>query len=143
MFRQTVSKRERASGGGGATRDKGNRMIKLPDTVQIYVSTVAADMRKGADGLGGFVMSVLGQQPQSGHIFVFFNRTRCIVRILFWDRDGYWLLSKRLETGRFRKLVPNGDPPRITMSAGELMELLRGVHTTKRLPPPVIEPLLH
>ena len=118
-------------------------MLKLPSTVQIFVATIATDMRKGADGLSGLVMSVLRQEPQSGNVFVFFNKTRCIVRILFWDRDGYWLLSKRLEGGRFRKLVPEGDPPRVTMSAQELMELLRGGQTKRLLPPPVIGPILH
>jgi hypothetical protein len=51
----------------------------------VYVATVAADMRKGADGLSGVVMSLLGKEPTGGDWFVFFNRTRCIVRILFWD----------------------------------------------------------
>jgi len=64
-------------------------MLNLPSTVQVYVATVAADMRKGADGLSAVVMGALGQEPTSGDIFVFFNRTRCIVRILFWDNDGY------------------------------------------------------
>jgi transposase len=118
-------------------------MLTLPSSVHIYVSTLATDMRKGADGLSGLVMSVLRQEPQSGHVFVFFNKTRCIVRILFWDRDGYWLLSKRLERGRFRKLIPDGDPPRVAMSAQELMELLRGGQAKRLMPPPNMGPVLH
>ena len=94
-------------------------MLTLPGSVQVFICTMATDMRKGADGLCGVVMSVLRQQPQSGHVFVFFNRTRCIVRILFWDGDGYWLMSKRLQRGRFRRLVAEGDPPTVTMSAQE------------------------
>jgi transposase len=118
-------------------------MLKLPATVSVYVATVAADMRKGADGLSGVVMSLLGKEPTGGDWFVFFNRTRCIVRILFWDQDGYWLMSKRLERGRFRKFVPEGDPPRVTVSAQELMELLRGVQVRRSGPPKGGLPVLH
>ena len=118
-------------------------MLKLPATVSVYVATVAADMRKGADGLSAMVKSILGKEPTGGDWFVFFNRTRCIVRILFWDQDGYWLMSKRLESGRFRKLTPEGDPPRVTVSAQELMELLRGVQIRRLGPPKYPRPVLH
>jgi transposase len=118
-------------------------MLRLPSTVSVYVATVAADMRKGADGLSAMVMTLLGKEPTGGDWFVFFNRTRCIVRILFWDQDGYWLMSKRLERGRFRKFVPEGDPARVTVSAQELMELLRGVHIRRPGPPKCRPPVLH
>ena len=136
-----IGKRARAyhdsSSGTGAT------MLTLPDSVRVYVCTVATDMRRGADGLSAMVMGVLRQQPQSGHVFVFFNKTRCIVRILFWDGDGYWLLSKRLEYGRFRKLVPDGDPPAVTMSAQELIQLLRAGQAKRLVTAPSSDPILH
>ena len=76
-------------------------MLKMPESVRIYVATKAVDMRKYADGLSALVLSSLGQEPMSGHVFVFFNRRRDIIRILFWERDGFWVLSKKVLKGHF------------------------------------------
>jgi transposase len=102
-------------------------MLKLPASVQLYVAVDAADMRKQADGLSALVMKSLGQQPLSGNLFIFFNRRRDIIRILFWDNDGFWVLSKRLEAGRYRKLQVDTDQASVTVTAAEFGELLRAV----------------
>jgi transposase len=102
-------------------------MLKLPENVEIYVAVEAADMRKQADGLSALVMKALSLEPTSGHLFVFFNRGRSIVRIIFWDRDGFWVLSKRLERGRFRRLKIDGEAPSIVVTASELALLLSGI----------------
>ena len=78
-------------------------MLSFPPSpsVRIFIAREAIDMRKGLDGLSGLVIDVIDQDPQSGHLFVFFNKQRNRVKCLVWDASGYWLLCKRLEHGRF------------------------------------------
>lgn len=106
-------------------------MLKLPEGTRIFVATSPTDMRKQADGLSALVLGALGEQPMSGHLFVFFNRHRDRIRILFWDRDGYCVVSKRLERGRFRRMTAEADRSAVVVNPGELAELLQGIE----LPP--------
>ncbi len=78
-------------------------MLSFPPSpsVRIFVARESVDMRKGIDGLAGLVIDTIDQDPQSGHVFVFFNKHRNRVKSLVWDGSGYWLLVKRLEPGRF------------------------------------------
>lgn len=103
-------------------------MLTLPPTVRVYVATSPCDMRKQFDGIALLVENELRQQPRSGHLFVVFNRRRDMVRILFFDRSGYCLFSKRLERGTFR--VPwEGDvvDAHVEMEAAELALILEGI----------------
>lgn len=59
-------------------------------------------MRKGFDGLSGVVIDTIDQDPQSGHLFVFFNRRRNRMKCMVWDGSGLWLLYKRLESGQYQ-----------------------------------------
>ena len=77
-------------------------MLSLPPSVRILACTQPADMRRSFDGLAGMVRAVMADDPLSGHLFVFFNRRGDHVRILYFDRNGYCLVCKRLERGRFR-----------------------------------------
>lgn len=79
-------------------------MLSFPPSpsVRIFVGREPIDMRKGLDGLSGIVIDVIDEDPQSGHLFVFFNRRRDRMKSLVWDGSGYWLLCKRLEHGRFK-----------------------------------------
>lgn len=70
--------------------------------MRIFIAREAIDMRKGIDGLAGLVIDTIEQDPQSGHLFVFFNKQRNRMKSLVWDASGYWLLCKRLEHGRFQ-----------------------------------------
>ncbi len=63
-------------------------MIALSAQTRIYLSTSATDMRKGFDGLCGLVSSVLEQDPLSGALFLFMNRRRDRMKVLYWDGDG-------------------------------------------------------
>ena len=109
-------------------------MLTIPAAVRIYVAPGATDMRKAIDGLSALVREGFGEDPLSGHLFVFANRRRDRLKILVWDRDGYWVLFKRLEAGTFR--WPNeGVTAPVVMTARDLMLILEGVdlrHATYR-----------
>lgn len=100
-------------------------MWSLPPSVQIYVSSEIADMRRSFDGLAAMVEDILKEDPLSGHLFVFRNRRGDRVKILYWDRSGYCLWYKRLEKGVFR--FPIVDGPYVELEAAELALLLEGI----------------
>lgn len=103
-------------------------MLSWPPTVRIYVAVEPTDMRKSFDGLAMLARHVLGQDPLSGYLFVFFNRTGDRCKVLWWDRSGFCLFAKRLERGRFR--LPRELPPgarQLEVEASELALLLEGI----------------
>ena len=71
-------------------------MLSLPPSVRIFLARGVTDMRKQIDGLAALVEHVLEEDPLSGHLFVFCNRTRNRLKIIYWESSGYWLLHKRL-----------------------------------------------
>jgi transposase len=83
-------------------------MLMLPPTVKIYVAARPVDARLSFDGLAQVARQYVHQDPLSGHLFVFFNRRKDRVKILFWDRTGFCLFYKRLEQGpsTYRPLLP-------------------------------------
>ena len=101
-------------------------MLSFPPSVRIHLATGATDMRKSFDGLAAVAEHVMKLDPLSGHVFVFCNRRRDRLKILFWDRAGYWCLGKRLEEGTFA--WPHADDaPRIDLTTRELMCILEGI----------------
>lgn len=76
-------------------------MFGLGPATKIYIAVEGVDMRKGFDGLYGLVRDHLGQDPLSGHLFLFSNRDHTRVKVLVWDGSGLWVCAKRLEKGRF------------------------------------------
>ena len=83
-------------------------------------------MRKAIDGLAGVTSSVFDADPMSGHLFVFCNRARNRIKILYWEESGYWLLHKRLEKGCFAWPKQTADEL-LRLSAAELHALLGGL----------------
>ena len=79
-------------------------MLSFPPSpqVRIFAAREHVDMRKGFDGLCATVIDVVNEDPQSGHLFLFFNRRRDQVKALIWEASGFWLLYKRLEIDRFK-----------------------------------------
>ena len=77
-------------------------MLSLPPSVRLFMATQPIDGRKGADSLMVLVREVFRQDPLSGHLFIFFSRRCDRVRVVYWDRNGYAMWTKRLERGRFR-----------------------------------------
>jgi transposase len=76
--------------------------------VRVYLATEPADMRKSFDGLAALASGHLALDPLSGHLFVFVNRRRDRIKILYWDRDGLAVWAKRLERGTFRLPAAGG-----------------------------------
>ena len=76
-------------------------MLTVPPSVRVFVAVGATDMRLGMDGLDALARSRLGLDPLSGHLILFRNRRGDRLKILLWDRSGYWVLYKRLEKGTF------------------------------------------
>ena len=118
-------------------------MMTLPPSVQLYVATEPVDARKSFSGLSLYVQSEMRQSPMSGHLFIFFNRRRDQVRVLYWDRNGYAIWKKRLERGRFAltpKLLAPGEPA--TVEAAELALILEGISLSGAHRRPRWEPLV-
>lgn len=101
-------------------------MLNLRDDIKVFVSLDPIDMRKAIDGLSSLVMDVLSQSPQSGHVFVFTNKTRNKVKCLVWDRNGFVLHYKRLERTRFKFPKSNAEGV-IEVSEDQLNWLLAGL----------------
>jgi transposase len=105
----------------------------LGPATRIYLCLDTVDMRKGFDGLYGLVRDHLGQDPQSGHLFLFTNRSRTRLKVLVWDGSGLWVAAKRLERGRFG--WPAADGARsVTMRPEELAMLVNSLDLTEARP---------
>ncbi len=102
-------------------------MIALSPATRVFLACGVTDMRKGYDGLYGLVAGQLGEDPLSGHLFVFANRTRTRLKLLYWDGSGLWVCGKRLEKGRFSWPEAAGTDAKIQLSAAELAMLLGGI----------------
>ena len=103
-------------------------MLGLPLSVRIFVAREPVDLRKGFDGLSAATVNIVEEDPQSGHLFVFFNRRRNLVKILWWDRCGYSILYKRLEQGQFNVFdQAGGKKGAFELSYTDLSLILEGV----------------
>ena len=76
-------------------------MFHSTSNLKVYVATHPCDMRKSFDGLYMLVSGKLEANPQSGSLFVFFNKKATLMKVLYWDGSGLWVLAKRLEQGTF------------------------------------------
>lgn len=76
-------------------------MLSPGPGTRVFLAVGATDMRKSIDGLAALVAASLALEPLSAHWFVFCNRGRDKLKILYWDHNGYWLYYRRLERGRF------------------------------------------
>jgi len=102
-------------------------MLSLPPQLRVYLCTRPTDMRKSFDGLLALAQEHLARDVLEGGLFVFINRRRDRVKLLWWDRDGLAIFYKRLEAGTFQ--LPSGDARTtgLELDATELALLLAGV----------------
>lgn len=104
-------------------------MLNFPATMQIFFCVVPIDMRRSFDTLSEIVRGSLGQEPRSGHLFVFRNKAEDCVKVLYWDRDGYAIWYKRLEKGKFA--LPCSTAAGLEISAANFSMLLNGFDLKK------------
>ena len=109
-------------------------MISLTGSLRVFVCTQPADMRRSFDGLCGMARDIMKQDPFSGHLFLFRNRNRDRLKILYWDRDGLAIWYKRLEKGTWqfptdvcRTTAPGTSGASAEISRQELALLLEGI----------------
>jgi len=107
-------------------------MILLPGAVKIFVASYPVSLRKSFDGLMNEVRCVLGKDPLSGHVFVFLNRRKTMVKLLVWTRGGFTIMHKRLEAGRFAFADQvRGGALSVQIEEHELAMLLEGLEVKK------------
>jgi transposase len=100
-------------------------MLALTGATRIYLYRASCDMRKSFDGLCGLIRAELNEDPLSGSLFVFCNRRRNMVKLLYWDSDGLAIWYKRLEKGSF--IIPRMRATDGSIDRRELSLLLEGV----------------
>jgi transposase len=102
-------------------------MIHLPASVRVYLCLSPCDMRRSFDGLHALVRDHLQLDAFAGHLYLFANKRRDRLKILYWDRSGFAIWAKRLEAGAFA--IPSGEPgtTRFEITVEELGALLSGI----------------
>jgi transposase len=105
-------------------------MMHLPASVRVYLCASACDMRRSFDGLHAMVTQSMELDAFAGHLFVFANRRRDRIKILYWDRDGFAVWAKRLEEGTYAMPFDAGvigGEKRREITAAELGAILSGI----------------
>lgn len=98
-------------------------MIRLSANSQILLATDPQDFRKGIDGFAALCRNHFHHDPQNGVVYAFINRPKTMVRLLAYEHNGYWLMTKRLSKGRFSSWPK--DPQAMTaLVAKQLRQLL-------------------
>jgi transposase len=118
-------------------------MMLLPRAVRVYVATTPCNLRRSFEGLTNEVRATLAMDPLSGHVFVFLNRRKTMVKLLVWTRGGFTIVHKRLERGTFtfpRLVQP--EVSSVELDADELAMLLEGIDVSRARRSPRWEPLV-
>ena len=108
-------------------------MMHLPASVHVYLCASACDMRKSFDGLHALVTQSMELDAFAGHLFVFANRRRDRIKILYWDRDGFAVWAKRLEEGTYAMPFDDSAEKRCEITAAELAALLSGIDLSRAI----------
>jgi transposase len=106
-------------------------MLGLDRPVKVFLYGKPCDMRKGFNGLFGLVRSEMALDPVSGHLYVFINGGRNLVKVLYWDGDGLAVFYKRLERGTFKRPTARLSAPNSELLTEELYMILRGIDFEK------------
>jgi len=106
-------------------------MLPVFSGLRFYLYSQPTDMRKSFDGLSGIVTNARLGNPTSGDVYVFVNRRRDRMKLLVWERTGFWLFYKRLEQGTFQIPPHSADQKTIELSYDVLMMLVEGIDVTQ------------
>lgn len=101
-------------------------MLTFPSALRIFLAVEAVDMRQQFNGLWAQAEHKLRENPRSGAVFVFTNKDRNRIKLLYWDGTGVWVFAKRLEKGRFSWPV-GGDTAKLVLTPPALTMLLAGI----------------
>jgi transposase len=107
-------------------------MLNVPAPVRVFLYTASTDMRKSFSGLHGIILESLKQDPLSGDWFVFINRRRDRIKIMLWERDGFVIFYKQLQSGTFA--VPAHDGESLALTSQQLALILAGVDLKQTRP---------
>ena len=107
-------------------------MLGLGAATRIYVATGATDMRLSFNGLYALVVGQLKQDPQSGHLFLFANKRRDRMKILFFDTFSLWVCARRMEKGRLH--WPSSEENRVQLTREEFALLVGGIDLAQARP---------
>jgi transposase len=102
-------------------------MLNLTSHLRIYLHVQPVDMRKSFDGLFGIVKNEFGKDPRQGGLFLFLNRSRNRIKLMYWDVDGIAIWMKRLERGSFQHPHPSSTDQHLIIDAAQLHLLLSGI----------------
>jgi len=102
-------------------------MLSYRPDVEVYVCLKGIDLRKSIDGLVVMIVEQLKANPQSGHLYLFSNRARNKVKAVYWAKNGFTLIYKRLEKGHFQFPDTTSETP-LSLGIKELHWLLAGFH---------------
>ena len=100
-------------------------MLAIGRRPRVYLSRIPTDMRCSFEGLSARARSVIQQDPLSGHLFVFLNRQRDYIKVLYWDDGGYCIWSKRLERGTFE--LPVSEVAHVEIDTNRLLLMIEGI----------------
>lgn len=109
-------------------------MLGIGAATRIYLAVGATDMRKSFEGLSGLIREKLKEDPLSGHLFLFCNKPRNRLKVVFWDGHGLWVCAKRLDQGRFSWPAlgdENTSDSSVRIKQEELAMLIGGIEMTR------------
>ena len=95
--------------------------------LRVWLYQKPVDMRRSFDGLAAIAKNQMHENPLSGHLFVFINKRRNYLKVLFFDRSGYCIWAKRLEAGQFSLLQQEGNGTKLAMNLTRLKLLIEGL----------------
>lgn len=103
-------------------------MLSISPAVKIFLYAEAADLRRGYDGLASLVTDAMGENPLSGHLYLFINRRHNRIKMLYWAGDGYAIWMKRLERGSFElPRASDSDARSVKITPSQLALILEGI----------------
>lgn len=100
-------------------------MLTIGKRPRVYLSRIPTDMRCSFEGLSARAKMVIERDPLSGHLFVFLNRQRDYIKVLYWDDGGYCIWSKRLERGTFE--LPASEALHVEIDTNRLLLMIEGI----------------